>query len=465
MNLDSKIIQKTIQSLLTDVTPKVFTLLDDDVLEPRNYEQEQNQNRHETSEQRSSHSKTNKHNPDPATMLYEKLNAASVELNTQKNAGCFKFQESAIDVQSQVPHPETFSDKYLSREMRECIKNNSKKVLTFNCKINQRDILLHFVLFKSHRCEESVSYYKTYAHRVFMWLHMVSLKSKCVESLDLYIYLTPFKKELPENKSEVIGPVNANTGYTYRCEKKNEIVIYREEEWFKVLIHETMHTFGNDFNTEDGVDDTTATMTYMKNLFSLPQGVNIQLSETYSEIWARIMNVAFQTYFKNPPSLESRTAKQFKKNFEFYLHLEGIFSLYQCIKILDFMGVNYQHLVSDSEHSKNMMRSFYRENTHVFAYYVLTSILLNNRDDFLSWCIKNNGSGLNMFKVKATRHEFASLIASCYKKTDLLQKIVDTEMKVARDYQKAIFQDKKDKGQDQDKELVTTLRMTIVGFD
>jgi hypothetical protein len=453
MNLDSKIIQKTIQSLLTDVTPKV--LLDDDV-----------------PEERSLYNKTNKH--DPATMLYEKLNAASVELNTQKNAGCFKFQESAIDVQSQVPHPETFSDKYLSREMRECIKNNSKKVLTFNCKINQRDILLHFVLFKNHRCEESVSYYKTYAHRVFMWLHMVSLKSKCVESLDIYIYLTPFKKELPENKSEVIGPVNANTGYTYRCEKKNEIVIYREEEWFKVLIHETMHTFGNDFDTEDGDDNTTATMTYMKKIFSLPEGVDIRLSETYSEIWARIMNVAFQTYFKNPPSLESRNAKQFKKNFDFYLHLESIFSLYQCIKILDFMGVNYQHLVNDSEHSKKMMRSFYRENTHVFAYYVLTSILLNNCDDFLSWCVKNNGPGLNVFKVKATQAEFATLIASCYKKNNLLQKIVETEMKVARDYQKSISQDdkdkkdkdkkdKKDKGQD--KELVTTLRMTIVGFD
>ena len=466
MNLDSKIIQKTIQSLLTDVTPKVLTLLDDGVSEPRS--EEQDQKRHETSEQRSSHNKTNKRYPkhDPATMLYEKLNAASVELNTQKNAGCFKFQESAIDVQSQVPHPETFSDKYLSREMKECIKNNSKKVLTFNCKINQRDILLHFVLFKSHRCEESVSYYKTYAHRVFMWLHMVSLKSKCVESLNIYIYLTPFKKELPENKSEVIGPVNANTGYTYRCEKKNEIVIYREEEWFKVLIHETMHTFGNDFDTEDGDDDRTATMTYMKKLFSLPQGVNIQLSETYSEIWARIMNVAFQTYFKNPPSLESRTAKQFKKNFDFYLHLESVFSLYQCIKILDFMGVNYQHLVSDSEHSRNMMRSFYRENTHVFAYYVLTSILLNNRDDFLSWCVKNNGSGLNMFKVKVTQAEFAALIASCYKKTDLLQKIVETETKVARDYQKAISTSStNDNEGDDDNQLVTTLRMTIVGFD
>jgi hypothetical protein len=293
---------------------------------------------------------------------------------------------------------------------------------------------------------------------VFMWLHMVSLKSNCVESLNIYIYLTPFKKELPESRNEVIGPINANTGYTYRCEKKNEIVIYREEEWFKVLIHETMHAFGNDFDTENNIDgDTTH---HIKKLFSLPSQINIRLSETYSEIWARIMNVAFQTYFKNPPSLESRTAKQFKKNFEFYLHLESIFSLYQCIKILDFMGVNYQLMVSDSEHSKNMMRSFYRENTNVFAYYVVTSILLNNYDDFLSWCVKNNGSGLNMLKVKATQAEFSKLIASCYKKNDLLRKIIETEMKVARDYQKAISQDK-----DKDKELVTTLRMTIVGFD
>ena len=132
-----------------------------------------------------------------------------------------------------------------------------------------------------------------------MWLHMVSLKSSCVESLNIYIYLTPFKKELPENKSEVIGPIHANTGYTYRCEKKNEIVIYRQEEWFKVFIHETMHTFGNDFETDfdhDHIDNA-----FIKKIFSLPQDIEIRMSETYSELWARIMNVAFQTYFKNPP--------------------------------------------------------------------------------------------------------------------------------------------------------------------
>jgi len=481
MNLDSKLVQKTMQSLLTDVSPRVLTP-DISNVASLTGDGDGNGHRIRSSQRRrqktsKKKNKTNKlklktilppHNvssehDDPIISLYEKMNAANAELNHQNNAGCFKFQENAIDIQSQVPGLETLSDKFLSREMRECIKNDSKKTITFECKINQRDIRIFFVLFKHHTpCQEVTSYYKTYARRVFMWLHMISLKSSCVESLDIYIYLTPFKKRLPENKSEVIGPVNANTGYTYRCEKKNEIVIYRQEEWFKVLLHETIHAFGNDFDKEE--DDNSITV--LRKIFSLPQEINIRMSETYSEIWARIMNVAFQTYFKNPPSLESRTAKQFKKNFEMYLNLESVFSLYQCIKILDFMGVNYKVLIDKSEHSRKMMRSFYRENTHVFAYYVLTSILLHSHGDFLSWCIKKNGHGLDMFKVKATQHDFAELIASCYKKHNLLQKIVETETKVVRDYQKAILTSSNDDNEgDDDNQLVTTLRMTIVGFD
>lgn len=71
-----------------------------------------------------------------------------------------------------------------------------------------------------------------------------------------------------------------------------------------------------------------------------------------------------------------------------------------------------------------------------------------------------NGSGLNMFKVKATQYEFTQLIASCYKKNDLLQKIVETETKVARDFEKASASKS-----DKNNKLVTTLRMTIIGFD
>ncbi len=460
MNLDSNIIQKTIQSLLTDVTPKVLmTSSIPDISELSTistsasaYEQQEQDDSEENDKEKKPHKKRKSHHH-AISVLYEKMNAANVEMNTQKNAGCFKYQETVVDVQSQVPRPNSLSETYLTREMTDYIKTESKKILTFECTINNRTIRLIFIIFKNNNFER-IAYYKTYAHRVYMWLSMISKKSTCVETLTIYVYLTPFKKQLPENKSESIGPVHANTGYTYRCEKENEIVIYREEEWFKVVLHETMHAFGNDFSTDEGSSSA------IKQLFSLPPGISIRMSETYSEIWARIMNVVFQTYFKNPPSLESRSALQFKKNVEFYLHLESIFSLYQCIKILDFMGVNYQLLIDDSDHSKKMIRSFYRENTNVFAYYVLTSVLLNNHDAFLSWCVKHNGPGLNMFRVKTTQSEFIELIESCYKKNELLQKIVETEKKVARDYQKAISSHSS-----RDKELVTTLRMTIVGFD
>ena len=487
MNLDLNIIQKTIQSLLTDVTPKVLTTPDipdipdineiskmialstSAIADKKSYELKaaikkhngQHNEEHEDDNdddgkddnktEKKTHKKYKSHHA--ISVLYEKMNAANLEMNTQKNAGCFKYQENVVDVQSQVPRPDSLSETYLTREMTEYIKNESKKVLTFECTINNRTIRLIFIIFKNNNFEK-ISYYKTYAHRIYMWLSMISKKSTCVETLTIYVYLTPFKKQLPENKSESIGPVHANTGYTYRCEKKNEIVIYREEEWFKVMLHETMHAFGNDFSNDEGDSST------LKRLFSLPPGISIRMSETYSEIWARIMNVVFQTYFKNPPSLQSRSVLKFKKNVEFYLHLESIFSLYQCIKILDFMGVNYQLLIGDSEHSKKMIRSFYRENTNVFAYYVLTSILLNNHDVFLSWCEKHNGPGLGMFRVKPAQSAFVDLIESCYKKNELLQKIVETEKKVARDYQKAISSQS-----NRDKELVTTLRMTIVGFD
>jgi hypothetical protein len=463
MNLDSNIIQKTIQSLLTDVTPKVLTTIDipdiPDISELSTistsasaYEQQEQDDSEENDKEKKPHKKRKSHHH-AISVLYEKMNTANVEMNTQKNAGCFKYQETVVDVQSQVPRPNSLSETYLTREMTDYIKTESKKILTFECTINNRTIRLIFIIFKNNNFER-IAYYKTYAHRVYMWLSMISKKSTCVETLTIYVYLTPFKKQLPENKSESIGPVHANTGYTYRCEKENEIVIYREEEWFKVVLHVTMHAFGNDFSTDEGSSSA------IKQLFSLPPGISIRMSETYSEIWARIMNVVFQTYFKNPPSLESRSALQFKKNVEFYLHLESIFSLYQCIKILDFMGVNYQLLIDDSDHSKKMIRSFYRENTNVFAYYVLTSVLLNNHDAFLSWCVKHNGPGLNMFRVKTTQPAFIELIESCYKKNELLQKIVETEKKVARDYQKAISSHSS-----RDKELVTTLRMTIVGFD
>jgi hypothetical protein len=448
MNLDLFLVQKVIQSLFkNDASAATATLTP---LEEEQRPPVEKIKPPKTSECEKQEKQEKRKIIEVYSMLYDKMNDANAYVNMQKNSGCFECQEIDVDIDSQIPRPKSFSTTYITSEISQYITNESKKILTFECKIKERLIRLHFILFNNNN-SNLISHYKVLAHRVYMWLSMISDKSKCVDVLNIYVYLTPFEKKIPASKGQSIGPENANTGYTFRCEKQNEIVIYRQEEWFKVLMHETMHAFGTDFDDNSG----TGAEDDLKTIFSLPDDVKIKFSETYSEIWARIMNVVFQTYFKSPPSLESRTLSKFKKNIDFYLHLESIFSLYQCIKILDYMGINYTILTSDSDNSKQIVTSFYRENTNVFAYYVLTSILLNNHSDFLLWCTNHNGRGLNIFKVKTTQPEFVKLIKSCYKKSDLLKEIVETEQKVVRDYKKAST----------NRTLLKTMRMTIVGFD
>ena len=318
---------------------------------------------------------------------------------------------------------------------------------SYNFYIKDREINLYI-----HAPFINKSFNRNCIKQIYMWLSVASNYAcvDCSKHMIIHLYLTDHIKILPTDDSP-IGRNNVNTAFTTACAETTTICIFRREEWFKVLMHETMHAFGTDFDDNSG----TGAEDDLKTIFSLPDDVKIKFSETYSEIWARIMNVVFQTYFKSPPSLESRTLSKFKKNIDFYLHLESIFSLYQCIKILDYMGINYTILTSDSDNSKQIVTSFYRENTNVFAYYVLTSILLNNHSDFLLWCTNHNGRGLNIFKVKTTQPEFVKLIKSCYKKSDLLKEIVETEQKVVRDYKKAST----------NRVLLKTMRMTIVGFD
>ena len=49
--------------------------------------------------------------------------------------------------------------------------------------------------------------------------------------------------------NKILSAVNVNSGYTSFYNDLREIVIYRKEEWFKVLIHELMHYYDYDIKT------------------------------------------------------------------------------------------------------------------------------------------------------------------------------------------------------------------------
>ena len=179
------------------------------------------------------------------------------------------------------------------------------------------------------------------------------------KELFIYFYFTDLQKLVPQEKGKTLGYYEINTGVTIA--RGNEIAVYREEEYFKVLIHESFHTLGLDFADVDIKFQNKM----LKEIFSLNK--DVLLSESYAEFYATILNIVFITYEKS--------FRRFKKKFLYLLEKEKRFKVFQMVKMLDHMTMRYTDFFRPNQ---------FKENTNVFAYYVLCGILLFFAEEFLN---------------------------------------------------------------------------------
>ena len=94
------------------------------------------------------------------------------------------------------------------------------------------------------------------------------------------------------------------------------------------------------------------------------------------------------------------------------------------IKVLNFMNLKYKNLYEKNMVSENIRKAYYKENTNVLAYYIITLILIYNYQDFLLWCNTNNTSLLQFEKAPTSQSLFCSFIEKKYKSPKML-KIID----------------------------------------
>ena len=308
--------------------------------------------------------------------------------------------------------PDSFSSNHYSHTIKDYINNYIKKQLIYSFSIHTREIDIIFSLFS----DDDVNYidkYNSYIKFIIMWLHICNKYTikNCSNTLKIYFYLTPIKKVLPKSKTEIIGYDHINTGMTYRCVPDNEIFIYRSEEWFKVFIHETFHSYGLDI---DGRNNNKLKSEISK-IFPIDSTFNI--AETYTEVWARIMNCSFCSY------LSSKNKNDFKLFLNFSLQAERMFSIMQMNKILAFMGLNYKDLWTNSQISKGLRNTLYKEQSNAFCYFILGGILMNEYTTFLNWCFINNTSFIK-YKPNTNNDNFIKLITALYKENELMDSII-----------------------------------------
>ena len=423
------------------------------------------------------------------------------------------------------------------------IKEKFTYVLTYSFRVNEtRSAKVNFIIFEDSIYEinnikkKSASYFKNAVLKIYLWLKIASkyAANECAPVFECFIYMTPFKRSHPlfskerenENKQDayedyeeyeelyhhvntrkgvdvsgclgggVLKPIHINGGVSDLCQPSGRVIVYRKEEWFKVFIHETMHNYGLDFAEMD-IGEANG---LLHKIFTIQKSVKIY--ESYCEIWARVMNVVFETYFdinsrakfssrttrKNfidnlklnentgggegresreisETSIKSaRNRKKFIKQFYNYLQYESLFSIFQSIKILNYMGLDYNIITNCTDSNYMIAKKLYKEETNAFAYYVVVSILLSSFNNFILWCIDNNTNIIQFKKNKNNINNFVKFIYKNYKKNEILNTITELEIRLESIDSGTETGETGETNQiNKHNEMLKTMRMTIVG--
>ena len=290
------------------------------------------------------------------------------------------------------------------------------------------------ISFTSHGRHISIFFSHTHANipsplfiqRCIQVIHTLSefAPKHCLQPpINIYIYLTHAQKTIRHSEDVIptpitIGEENVNTAFTTSCDpphttphkethppNSKEIILFRQEEVFKVLIHELFHVLGMDFSNNQSQTQQTANMLREYLNIHLP---DLRLFETYTETWACILNtICLSVWDHDQSQLEIETEKQIQSRFQ----KERIFSLWQASKVIHYNQTSHTHLnnkclkpsscflsSNHTQHQKTQHQNNtknktqkktnnkreYKENTQVFCYFLLKAAVFQKIDTFVT---------------------------------------------------------------------------------
>lgn len=313
----------------------------------------------------------------------------------------FHSYKTILEIES-IPQGELYND--IPENFIKIIEYNLSQQKTVKMHIGGRDIFVAF--YDDSNKSHSPKKWNTYLKKIYIWLSVIShfASTSCVKTLYIYIYLTHEKKKLPVDPTTALGRTHANTAFTTSCTSNTEIHLYREEEWFKVFIHETFHSYGLDFSTMDNAPVNAK----ISEIFGVSS--DIRLYESYTEIWAEIIHICLLVHFQMVNSPKWENVNTFVSKIKDILVYEITFSLLQCAKVLKHSGLLYEDIAKQDSVSKQKVANLYKEETPLFSYYIVKSVLLFFANDFVEWTMIHNRGSFNFQKTQPNVNAYIQFI-------------------------------------------------------
>ena len=294
--------------------------------------------------------------------------------------------------------------RYLNHEIANYISKNVKTqnsylFIKYTIPFNSTQIVLNFISFHDFS-QKLLKQLDKIVKIMFASLLLINNLTQSTSifnkpTLNVYFFLTPFMKYFDINDKH-IGAKNCNTGFTYPNLDEGLIVIYRLEEFFKVLIHESIHNAGVDsqlFNLKRqnyGNDNKTQLYNKFLENYNLQNVEDLGFNEAITEFWANYVFFSVYAFDK-----QTQSFKDYQKKFERIFLIQQIFTLFQVSKILHCNGIKYRELLT--KFSKN---DKYNESTHVISYYLFKFFLIVDYKTFIERYFENRDITKDNINIK-----------------------------------------------------------------
>lgn len=257
------------------------------------------------------------------------------------------------------------------------------------------------------------------------------------ENVNVQIWMTDKPKLLNTSRGDkFIGIKNVNSGCTIKdpnISPVGRIIIWREEECEKVLVHELIHALSLDFFDYDtGIDRQIV------NLFDLHDPKNINIFETYTESWTIIISSVINSLLSGKGSVKEGLNA---------LVLELAFSFVQIAKILTFYGYSsfakchffcpqgfdkFHQETKVKPSGKGIKNGLFHQGSSILAYYILKTALLYNLEEFVVYCNPKRKDPWQfrgdpkklwlLIKKSLMRPEFTQMVESILKNYQMLNR-------------------------------------------
>ena len=329
-------------------------------------------------------------------VLYKKLN------NFKKN---YRINKDKIK-KKKIRNLSINNGRFIDKEICDYINKNIKYKYFY--KLKYKNIIISIYYYTKDN-KDKVIIEGLLSKIVNRLIFMMNI-SNIYKDINLEIYDTPFKKKLPCTKNHIcnenITPKHVNTGMNWG----NNILIYRNEELLKLVIHEVIHLLDIDNKYEDN-----ESFLEFSNLFCINKK-NLLINESYVETLAIIIDIYIKLWEKNILNY---------KNYKHNIKKMIMFNLKQCSKLCIFYNIKkYNELLVNNKKCKKYLDN----DSNVFSYHIVKLVNLYNLNKFIKLYIEKkkenvlkNGYNYKMY-IKYLNNNFGKIENDLNKLLEIMDK-------------------------------------------